>query len=184
MPQSRRIHAILVTLLLFPTLPLAAQPVEYFTDNGYGNPVATMQHPSGEFINGSTYLAYQGPHEDPYVVAYHHDSRSWTGPFKAGINLMGQEQDAQDSHDKVDNHGKPAMIIDAKGYIHLAFGGHGGSRELGLGNNNQGAAGRGKQTHVVSKNPYDITEWDALDNISPFGTYSQFIKMDNGLIAI
>ncbi|QDT60524.1 hypothetical protein SV7mr_30470 [Stieleria bergensis] len=180
MPQSRRIQAILVTLLLFLTLPLAAQPVEYFTDNGYGNPVATMQHPSGEFINGSTYLAYQGPHEDPYVVAYHHDSKSWAGPFKAGINVMGQEQDAQDSHDKVDNHGKPAMIIDAKGYIHLAFGGHGGSRGLGLGNNNQGAAGRGKQTHVVSKKPYDITEWEALDNISPFGTYSQFIKMDNG----
>jgi hypothetical protein len=38
---------------------------------------------------------------------------------------MGQEQDAQDRHDKVDNHGRPAMIIDAKGYIHLAFGGHG-----------------------------------------------------------
>ena len=127
MNLKHAIFTLLVSLTL--TLPLAAQPVEYFTDNGYGNPVATMQHPSGEFINGTTYLAYQGPHEDSYVVAYNHNTQSWTGPFKAGVNLMGQEQDAQDRHDKVDNHGRPAMIIDAKGYIHLVFGGHGGSRE-------------------------------------------------------
>jgi hypothetical protein len=53
MQHPRRVHFI-ITLLIFLALPLAAQPVEYFTDNGYGNPIATMQHPFGEFINGST----------------------------------------------------------------------------------------------------------------------------------
>jgi hypothetical protein len=33
---------------------------------------------------------------------------------------------------------------------------------------------------VVSKNPLDISSWEALDNIPPFGTYNQFVKMDNG----
>ncbi|HDY69086.1 MAG TPA: hypothetical protein ENH85_15010, partial [Candidatus Scalindua sp.] len=38
----------------------------------------------------------------------------------------------------------------------------------------------GAMKHVVSKRPLDITEWEELDNIPPFGTYNQFVKMDNG----
>ncbi|VGO13436.1 hypothetical protein PDESU_01993 [Pontiella desulfatans] len=167
---------------LFITQPgssLAAESdVEYFTDNGYGNPTATMQHPSGEYFEGTTYVAYQGPHEDPYVCSYEHSAKKWAGPYQAGVNLMGQEYDAITREGKVDNHGRPSMIIDAKGYIHLAFGGHGGVPSLG--ENSQGAQGRGKQTHVVSKRPRDITEWEELENISPFGTYSQWVKMPNG----
>jgi hypothetical protein len=34
--------------------------------------------------------------------------------------------------------------------------------------------------HVVSKKPYDISSWEQLGNIPPFGTYTQFEKMDNG----
>ncbi len=33
--------------------------VDYFTDNGFGNPSTTLQHPTGEFYKGTTYLAYQ-----------------------------------------------------------------------------------------------------------------------------
>ncbi len=54
---------------------LAAADVDYFTDSGFGNPSTTLQHPTGEYFRGSTYVAYQGPHEDPYVAAYHHASR-------------------------------------------------------------------------------------------------------------
>jgi hypothetical protein len=176
--QLSVIAAMILLASAICTVGVYATEVEYFTDNGYGNPTATMQHPSGEFFEGTTYIAYQGPHEDPYVCSYHHATKQWSGPEKAGINLMGREQDAVTREGRVDNHGRPAMIIDARGYIHLAFGGHGGSSSLG--DNQRGAAGKGKQTHVVSKRPLDITEWEFLDNISPFGTYSQWVKMDNG----
>jgi len=154
-----------------------AAMVEYFTDNGYGNPVLSIQHPCAEHYNGKTYIAYQGPHEDPYVCAYDHAAQKWSGPVKAGVSPMGRTRDTMNP-DAVDNHGRPAMIVDGKGYIHIVFGGHGGYWRLGK--NTLGTPGKGKQTHVVSRNPEDISSWEVLDNISPFGTYSQFVKMDDG----
>jgi len=147
--------------------------VDYFTDNGYGSPVKTMQHPSGEYYKGVTYVAYQGPLEDPYVASYHHETRKWTGPYKAGVSVLGKNAKA-----KLDNHGKPAMIIDDAGYIHLVFGGHGGLESHG--ENPLGNTHLGRMIHVVSKEPLDISSWKVLDNIPPFGTYNQFVKMENG----
>ena len=147
--------------------------VDYFTDNGLSATVKTMQHPAGEYHNGITYVCYQGPLEDPYVAAYDHKKEQWSGPFKAGESILGKNPEA-----KIDNHGKPAMIIDYKGYIHLVFGGHGGLPEHGI--NTLGNTHLGAMKHVVSKKPLDITEWEELDNIPPFGTYNQFVKMDNG----
>ncbi len=157
----------------------SAGMVDYFTDNGFANPLAVMQHPCAEYYNGKTYIAYQGPHEDPYACAYDHAAKQWSGPVKAGENPMGKTPDPVDP--KVpDNHGRPAMIVDGKGYVHLVFGGHGGEFRLGL--NALGTPGKGKQTHVVSKNPQDISLWEVLNNVDPFGTYSQFVKMDDGNI--
>lgn len=149
--------------------------VDYFADNGFGNAVAIVQHPSGVYHEGITYVAYQGALEDPYVSSYNHTTKEWKGPFKAGISEMGKDPNRKK---KIDNHGKPALLIDDAGYIHIAFGGHGGTREDGdnpLGNHHYG-----KNLHAVSKKPLDISEWETLDNISLFGTYSQFIKMENG----
>ena len=151
------------------------QKVDYFADNGFGNAVAIVQHPSGVYHKGITYVAYQGALEDPYVASYNHTTKEWKGPYKAGVSLMGKDPNRKK---KIDNHGKPAILIDDVGYIHIAFGGHGGTREDGdnpLGNHHYG-----KNLHAVSKKPLDISEWETLDNISLFGTYSQFIKMDNG----
>lgn len=78
---------------------------------------------------------------------------------------------------KIDNHGKPALIVDGDGYIHLVFGGHGGLPSHGT--NKLGNTHKGQMIHVVSKRPQDISEWEVLDNITPFGTYNQFVKMDN-----
>ena len=147
--------------------------VDYFTDNGLGAAVKTMQHPAGEYYKGVTYIAYQGPTEDPYVAAYSHRTGKWKGPFKAGESVLTGKEPGM-----IDNHGKPAMIIDDEGYIHLVFGGHGGTAALGT--NPLGNYCRGAMKHVVSKKPLDITQWEELDNISPFGTYNQFVKMDNG----
>ena len=155
----------------------SAGMVDHFTDNGYGNPLAVMQHPCAEYYNGKTYIAYQGPHEDPYVCAYDHAAKKWSGPVKAGENLMGKTPDTVDPKG-IDNHGRPAMIVDGKGYIHLIFGGHGGNS--GLGKNLFGTPGKGKQTHVVTSRPEDISSWEIVGNVDPFGTYSQFVKMDDG----
>ncbi len=149
--------------------------VDYFADNGFGNAVAIVQHPAGIYHKGITYVAYQGPLEDPYVASYNHTTKEWKGPFKAGISEMGKDPNRKK---KIDNHGKPAILVDDTGYIHIAFGGHGGTPDNGenpLGNHHYG-----KNLHAVSKKPLDISEWETLDNISVFGTYSQFVKMDNG----
>ncbi|TXG39543.1 BNR-4 repeat-containing protein [Seonamhaeicola maritimus] len=151
------------------------QMVDYFADNGFGNAVAIVQHPSGVYHKGITYVAYQGALEDPYVASYNHETKEWKGPFKVGISEMGKDPNRKK---KIDNHGKPAVLIDDEGFIHIAFGGHGGTPEDGknpLGNHHYG-----KNLHAVSKKPLDISQWETLDNISLFGTYSQFIKMDNG----
>ncbi|PWH84626.1 hypothetical protein DIS18_08045 [Algibacter marinivivus] len=149
--------------------------VDYFADNGFGNAVAIVQHPAGIYHKGITYVAYQGALEDPYVASYNHTTKEWKGPFKAGISEMGKDPNRKK---KIDNHGKPAILIDDAGYIHIAFGGHGGTPDNGenpLGNHHYG-----KNLHAVSKKPLNISEWETLDNISVFGTYSQFVKMDNG----
>ena len=167
----------LTSVLLLLSGISAPDMVEYFTDNGYGNPIATLQHPCAEHYNGKTYIAYQGPHEDPYVCVYDHAAKTWAGPEKAGENTMGRTPDTIDPKG-LDNHGRPAMIVDGEGYIHLIFGGHGGDWKLGK--NALGTPGKGKQTHVVSSKPGDISSWETLENIDPFGTYSQFVKMNDG----
>jgi hypothetical protein len=68
--------------------------------------------------------------------------------------------------------------VDNAGYIHVFFGGHGGLPEQGT--NAFGNTHKGRQTHIVSKRPRDISSWEVLDNVSPFGTYNQTVKMDNG----
>ena len=151
------------------------QTVDYFADNGFGNAVAVVQHPAGVFHKDVTYVCYQGPLEDPYVASYNHKTGEWKGPFKAGVSEMGKDSNRKK---KIDNHGKPAILIDDAGYIHIAFGGHGGTSSDGK--NPLGNYHYGKNLHAVSKKPLDISVWETQDNISLFGTYSQFIKMDNG----
>ena len=151
----------------------STKTVDYFADNGFGNAVAIVQHPAGQYHNGITYVTYQGALEDPYIAAYDHARDEWTGPFKAGVSAMGK-----DPTRKIDNHGKPSMMIDDAGYIHIFFGGHGGMSHHG--DNPLGNIHYGENKHVVSKRPLDITEWEELDTIPPFGTYNQVIKMDNG----
>lgn len=146
----------------------------YFATNGWGEGVAVVQHPAGEHHDGITYVSYQGLLEDPYVAAYNHKTGEWTGPFKAGESILGKNPKG-----KIDSHGKPTLIIDELGYIHIFYGGHGGVEEL-HGKNPLGDSHSGENKHSVSKKPFEITSWEYLDNVSPFGTYNQAVKMDNG----
>jgi hypothetical protein len=154
---------IILSVLLGCRSFLNAANVEHFSDNGYGNPVSTLQHPAAEHYQGVTYVAYSGPHEDPYVAAYDHTTGKWIGPFHAGVNPMGKSPDQVDPGE-LDNHGRPALIVDRQGYIHLIFGGHGGEAKFGP--NNFGTPGKGRQIHVVSKKPRDISAWETLENVS------------------
>lgn len=154
---------------------ISIETVDYFANNGFGNAVAIVQHPSGIYHKGITYVCYQGDLEDPYVASYNHKTGEWKGPFKAGVSELGKDPNRKK---KIDNHGKPSMIIDDAGYIHIAYGGHGGKPKHGkniLGNHHDG-----KNLHSVSKKTLDISSWEPLENIPPFGTYNQFVKMDNG----
>ena len=158
----------------------ASVPVAHFADNGYGNPVSSLQHPAGEHHRGVTYVAYQGPHEDPYVAAYDHAEGRWSGPFQAGVSPMGRSPDQIDPAE-LDNHGKPALVVDRTGYIHVVFGSHGGDPKHGrnpLGDFFMGTKGR--MTHVVSERPGDISKWRVVDNLPAFGTYNQWVKLPNG----
>lgn len=150
--------------------------VDHFAQNGFGEGVAVVQHPAGEYLNGKTYVSYQGPLEDPFVASYDHATGAWDGPYRAGLSQLGK---GPEFADKIDSHGKPTLLIDDAGYIHIFYGGHGGSRTNGL-TNTLGGAHAGDNFHAVSKRPFDISEWEDLNNISPFGTYNQAIKMDNG----
>lgn len=152
-----------------------AQMIDYFADNAFGNALAVVQHPAGVHVNGVTYVSYQGPKEDPYVAAFDHNNNTWLGPIKAGVSDLGKKTTKKF---KIDNHGKPTMLIDDLGYIHIFYGGHGAGKKYGK--NPYGGGGLGRNKHAVSRRPYDISEWQDLDNISIFGTYNQAIKMDNG----
>jgi hypothetical protein len=106
-------------ILIVGTLLFSCQPkqetVYYLTNNGFGNSVYGN---SGEFFKGVTYVAYQGPGEDPYVAAYDHAREKWIGLYKAGTSLLGPR-----GKKKIDNHGKPTLVVDGEGYIHLILGG-------------------------------------------------------------
>ena len=98
----------------------ANDSVNYFAENGFGRPLHTLQHPMGEYYKGITYVAYQGPKEDPYVCSYNHRTKEWTGPFKAGTSALGKIPNPKNPA-KIDNHGRPALIVDGQGYIHIIF---------------------------------------------------------------
>lgn len=184
MSKEKAMLCLFISVLLFgcnsskkniPTTENNVTEVDFFADNGFGNAVAVVQHPAGIYHEGITYVCYQGPQEDPYVASYNHRTKEWKGPFRAGISEMGKDPNRKK---RIDNHGKPSMLIDDADYIHITFGGHGGMKKHG--ENTLGNHHYGKNLHAVSKKPLDITSWETLDNISPFGTYNQMIKMDNG----
>lgn len=60
--------------------------MDHFADNGFGKPTSNMQHPCAECYHGVTYIAHQGPGEDPYVWAYDYAQAIWSGPLKAGVS--------------------------------------------------------------------------------------------------
>jgi hypothetical protein len=177
---------VVLVLLLALCRPCASEVKPgFFADNGFSNALSTITHPNGEYFNGITYISYQGPHEDPYIISYEHATKEWKGPFKVGVSTMGVYPDAEKG-DFTDNHGRPTLVMSDDGYINIFFGGHGGCPEReGIKNKFGIGCHSGRQIHVRSMEPENIEKWHVPDsNISPFGCYASSIKMDNGDIYV
>jgi hypothetical protein len=188
-------------------IPIMIEPinpnstVDYFANNGYAKTFDTMQYPMGLYDDATdtTFLVYQGPHEDPYIVSYHHSTSMWKGPFRIGVSELGHDEgDPVQMHDgrmfahgevaidpetnrmkktrkfQADNHGKPSIVIADDGYIHISYGAHGGDignrKKLGI--NHYGDYSGGRQFHYRSKRPLDIS--------SGFEIRNQFKSVYNG----
>ncbi|NOU61286.1 BNR-4 repeat-containing protein [Marinifilum caeruleilacunae] len=175
------VNALLITTSVY-------GQTDYFADNGYVKPFdVTYPHPNSHYHNGVTYIAYQGSNEnggnnDPSVCSYNHITGEWRGPVRIGNNTLPND----------DYHGKPSIVVDDLGYIHVVFGGHGGTIDL-AGYNEFGGYSDGEFKHLRSNSPEDIgtgtSDWTRLNSapgggntgeISVYGTYPQFLKVPNG----
>lgn len=146
-------------------------PEGHFTENLQGNP-----HRGWQYLDGDTlYITYQGQLTDPHVATYNMITHEWRGPVKAAESTLSK------GNRKIDSHGRPIIEMDTQGYLHIVYGGHGGEREDGLNplSIDTPHAG-GRMLHVVSKIPYDISEFEYVDDITPFASYTKSYKMGNG----
>lgn len=127
------------------------------------------------YSEGKITIAYEGDLTDPYVMSYDIEKDRWDGPYKAGHSTLSKNGRKRDSH------GKPALTQDEDGYFHIIFGGHGGERDDGLNPLSIDTAhAGGRFTHVVSDKPNDISSFSVKDDVSPFASYAEIVKMDNG----
>lgn len=127
------------------------------------------------YRDGKVFIAYEGKLTDPYIISYDVETNTWDGPYKAGHNTLSK------NGRKADGHGEPTMQQDNKGYFHITFGGHGGEKEDGLNPLSIDTAhAGGRFTHVVSDKPNDISSFSPKNDVSPFASYAQSVKMANG----
>lgn len=92
----------------------------YFADNlsTYGWYVATTPTAFYDATSNKTWACYEGwdgASRAVYVTVFDHATLTWTNRVKAITSYM---------HD--DDHGVPAMVMDASGYVHIYFGAHNG----------------------------------------------------------
>jgi len=121
-----------------------------------GGPWATYDayiHPPAVYHNGKVVIAYQGPNQDIYVVAYDAVNKTVEGPYFVADNPLTN-----------DNHGAPAIWVDPEGYYHIVYGAHATALK-----------------HVKSAEPYNISLWVQMSDITASATYPQVIWFNNTL---
>jgi F5/8 type C domain-containing protein/putative BNR repeat neuraminidase len=142
---------LLIFCIQLPAVQLYAE--DYFVNDGHYSSFYRENQRRGIYHNNKTYVCYEGTDGDPWIASYDHGIKSWTGPIKAGTNPLPD----------TDDHGNPALIMDANGYIHVFYGGHG---------YNNG----GKMRNSKSTNTEDITTWTEKNNVEEIATYPQLHK--------
>lgn len=154
-----------------PPTNFPALPEGHFSENLPGNPHMGEHYVVGDKI----FIVYQGKLTDPYIASYDTVTKQWDGPYKAAESTLSK------GTRKIDSHGRPVLEQDAKGHFHIIFGGHGGEREDGLNPHSidtPHAAGR--MLHYMSEKPNDISSFVAVDDITPFASYTASHTMPNG----
>ncbi len=140
-------------------------PRNWFINNGVSQPENFINSPAAEYYNGRTYIAFQGPDSTgnahrptPYVTYYDHAASAW-GPV-VRVVAQGPLTD--------DDHGAPALLVDASGYIHVFYGAH--AKPL---------------KHARSTNSGDISTWTVgADAVADLFTYPHPFLMANGDIYV
>lgn len=112
-----------------------------------------VSYPSGFYHSGKTYVAWQyvglSGHKGIHVAAYDHGSGSWSERYTAGNFLLPN-----------DDHGHPALVRDADGYIHCFFGSHVNA-----------------QKWSTTTAPDDISGWTQRAEISGSNTYPRAVRV-------
>ena len=128
--------------------------VDYMIDNGIAYPMsgAGANQPFAYFYNDVTYITYLGDDTQPdaYMVAYNHTSDDWS----ATVEVAAGSLDAEDTH------GKPAMVIDANGYLHVFWDCH-----------------NTDMRHDKSDNPESITSWTQQSSPAPNSSYPHLAQV-------
>ena len=110
------------------------------------------QEPNARYIEAvdTTFFTFRGPDADPYASAYNHSNKKWSPVTQIGDNPLEVD----------DNHGPPTIAVDSNGIIYVVYGAHYSNFQI-----------------AKSTNPYDITEWTDLGEISnpPIGTYPSIV---------
>ena len=139
-------------------ISIGTEPVRAATDD-YGTRIATCKAgsqvaythgPHTEYASSAntTFLVFQGNDDDPYALAYDHDSNTFSEEVKIGANPVPNH----------DNHGVPTIAVDADGVLHVAYGANTGLSQI---------------QYARSTDPYDITNWENFElNDQPTSTYT------------
>ncbi len=115
-------------------------------------------HSQAVYLDGKTYVAYQGKNLDAYVVAYDHAAATWTAPVYVGHNPLHSDTPP-------DTHGAPALLADpVSGHLHIFFGAHGG-----------------RIYHKRTTVPGEIGAWTSLASVGTYATYPQAFNTTDGV---
>jgi hypothetical protein len=124
------------------------------------NAVYEAQNPQAVYYEDTktTFIAYNGPKNDPYITAYDHESEMLAEHVLVGLSPLPNH----------DDHGPPTLTVDGDGYLHVFYGCHGGPIQ-----------------YARSERPLDITTWKQRSLTSiPGGTYPSPVAFEGRLYVL
>jgi hypothetical protein len=123
---------------------------------GCGRWYGLFNIPSAQYRNGRTYVVYPNPQQRPVAMYYDHAARKWSKPVL--VSTEGLDRDS---------HGNPAMLVDARGFLHVFWGCH-----------------LGPMRYARTEKPEDISTWVAQPPAAPRATYPQAMLTASGRVEL
>lgn len=110
----------------------------------------TTSGPAAIYVSGAnkTFVVWQfcgtgSPRKGVNAAAYDHNTDSWSGPYRVGNFALTN-----------DDHGHPAIVRDADGYLHCFYGSH-----------------RNPGKYSISRAPDDVSAWTQQEDLTGNVTY-------------